>query len=167
MTRKAGKLKANKPIGNGQDERPHGTRWKTGLRGVINADIVREFASNGIGFEVIGFLCGCTRQNIYNVLRRDEDLMQAWSEGIACYIARCSYNVADNVDDGNLLASMFGLKCVHLPNEKGWIEQQYREKTVDIDSLPKVTIFLPENHRNSTENDSDDESFSVNNGLSN
>lgn len=146
MTKRVGKLNANRPIGEGENCRTHGTKWKTGIKGVLSPDIIRKFASQGMTLTEIGYLCGCTKQNIHAALK-DEELNQAWCEGLAVFIEESTGCLLRNIRNDNTLSAMFALKCRHLPNERGWIEQQYREKTVDEESRPCVQVILPYNHR--------------------
>ena len=153
MTRKTGKLYANKPIGNGPEERDHGTRYKTGARGVLTPDVVREFASYGMSLEAIGYLIGCSKQNIHEAIKNDPELQQAMCEGVAQLLLKAGKCISHNLDNNNLIAGMFVKKTKHMPGEKGWIEEQYQEKKLDTDSMPRVTIYLPDNKRGSPDND--------------
>jgi len=150
VTLKSGKLKANKPIGTGPDEREHGTRWATGVRGLINADIVRQFASIGMSMPAIGYLCGCTKQNIYTTIIKDEELNQAWCEGISLLIAKAGSSLDRKLDSDDSLMTLFTLKCSHLPGEKGWIEEQYVKDSVNPNTAPIVNVYLPDNNRDNT-----------------
>ena len=164
MTRKTGKLNANKPIGTGIDQREHGTRYKTGARGVLTPDVVREFSSYGMSLKAIGYLIGCSKQNIHEAIRDDADLQQAWCEGVADLLYRAGKCISANVDKGNWVPALATLKSKSIPGEKGWIEEQYQDKKLDADSMPRVTIYLPDNGRNLPDNDNevtDNDSFSV------
>lgn len=170
MTRKAGKLTANKPIGTGADEREHGTKWKTGARGVLTPDVVREFAGYGMSLAAIGYLVGCSKQNIHQAIKDDPDLQQAWCEGIAQLLLKAGKCISYNCENNNIIAGIFTAKSKHIPGERGWIEEQYEDKKIDPESMQRVTIFLPENNRDSPNNDKDivdNGSFSVNNGSAN
>lgn len=167
MTRKAGKLSANKQIGTGPDQREHGTRWKTGARGVLTPDVVREFASYGMSLVAIGYAVGASKQNIYECIKTDPDLQQAWCEGTAQLLLKAGKCISHNCENNQIIAGIYVTKTKHMENEKGWIEQQYADKTIDLDSMPRVTIYLPENHRDSPNNNDeviDNESFSVKSG---
>ena len=155
MTRRIGKPTANRPIGNGQDEREHGTRYKTGVKGVLNPDMVRKLASQGMGLSEIGYYYGCTKSNICHAIKSDEDLSQAWNEGLSMAVEKATGCLMRNIENDNVLAAMFLLKCKHLIGEKGWLEQQYKEKIVDPDLAPRVMIYLPENNRDVVETDND------------
>ena len=167
MTRKTGKLTANKPIGTDIDQREHGTRYKTGARGVLTPDVVREFASYGMSLKAIGYLVGCSKQNIHECIKDDPDLQQAWCEGVADLLYRAGKCISANIDKDNWIPALATLKSKSIPGEKGWIEEQYQDKKLDPDSNPKVVIYLPENNRDSPNNDdepADDDSFLVRNG---
>ena len=140
MTRKTGKLTANKPIGTGPDERPHGTKWKTGARGVLTPAVVREFASYGMSLKAIGYLVGCSKQNIHSAIKDDPDLQQAWCEGVAQLLLKAGKCIAHNCENNNIIAGIFTVKSKHMPDEKGWIEEQYQDKKLDPDSIPKCVI---------------------------
>lgn len=164
MTKQIGKLNANKQIGTGIDERPHGTKWKTGARGVLTPDVVREFSSYGMSLKAIGYLIGCSKQNIHEAIRDDPELQQAWCEGVADLLFRAGKCISANIDKGNWIPSLATLKSKSIPGEKGWIEEQYQDKKLDADSIPRVTIYLPDNGRNLPDNDNevtDNDSFSV------
>ena len=164
MTKKSaalgGKLNANRPLGTGPECREHGTRWKTGARGVLSPDTVRRFASQGMTLEQIGYLIGVSKQNIWAALK-DEELNQAWCEGIAVLNYEASGCLLRSIRNDNVLSAMFVSKCRPLPGEKGWLEEQYRQKLVDDADRPRVTIYLPENGRAPV---IDTEDFSVNSG---
>ena len=160
MTRKVGKLNANKPIGTEVDQRPHGTRWKTGARGVLTPDNVREYASLGMSLPAIGYLLGCTKQNIYQAIKDDPELNQAWNEGTADLNYAAGKCVRYNIDNNNLVAGMFTLKAKPVGGDNGWVEEQFNKK-IESDSIQKVMIYLPDNNRDPQNND---DSFSVNDG---
>ena len=165
MTRKTGKPTANKPIGTGIDQRPHGTKWKTGARGVLTPAVVREFASYGMSLKAIGYLVGCSKQNIHEAIRDDPELQQAWCEGVADLLYRAGKCISANVDKGNWIPALATLKSKSIPGEKGWIEEQYKEKTIDLESMPRVQIVLPHNFRDAIDDEViDNDSFSVSNG---
>lgn len=153
MTRKTGKLTANKPIGNGPDERPHGTKWKTGARGALTPDVVREFSSYGMSLVAIGYAVGASKQNIYECIKNDPELQQAWCEGTAQLLLKAGKCISHNLENNNLVSGIYVTKSKSMPGESGWVEQQYVDKTIDPDSMPRVTIYLPENHRDSPNND--------------
>lgn len=170
MTKKAaaqgGRLNANRPLGNGPECREHGTRWRTGAIGVLTADAVRQFAAQGMTLTQIGYLVGCTKSHIHGALK-DPELNQAWCEGLASFIHESTGCLLNNIRDGNVLSAMFALKCRHLPNEKGWLEEQYQQKVVDEENQPRVSIYLPHNGRDPAPADliSEEESFSVQHGC--
>ena len=167
MTKQIGKLNANKQIGTGIDERPHGTKWKTGARGVLTPDVVREFASYGMSLKAIGYRVGCSKQNIHEAIKTDPELQQAWCEGVAQLLLTAGKCIAHNCENNQIIAGIYVTKSKSMPDESGWIEQQYQDKKLDADSMPRVTIFLPDNGRSSTDNDDetiDSDSFSVTNG---
>ena len=163
MTRRTGKLNANKLIGTGQDEREHGTRYKTGVKGVLNPDMVLKLASQGMGLTEIGYYYGCTKSNICHAIKSDEELSQAWNQGLSMAIEKATGCLMRNIENDNVLAAMFLLKCKHLIGEKGWLEQQYKEKNVDPELTPRVMIYLPENNRD-VNNDDESQTFLVEGG---
>ena len=151
MTKKAmiegtGKLNANKKIGDGPDCREHGTKWKTGARGVLTPDVVRELAGYGMTVPAIGYYLGCSKQNIYDAIADDEELNQAWCEGIAQLLYKAGKNISSKIESGDSLLSMFTVKCKRLPGEEGWVEQQYRKDAPD-NNQHTVHIYLPSNGR--------------------
>ena len=167
MTRKTGKLTANKPIGTGPDQREHGTKWKTGARGVLTPDVVREFASFGMSLTAIGYLVGCSKQNIQQAIRDDPDIQQAWCEGVAQLLLKAGKCISYNCENNNIIAGIFTAKSKYIPGEQGWVEEQYKQNKIDVESMPQVTIFLPDNGRDSPNNVSDivdNDAFSVNDG---
>lgn len=161
MTLKNGKMNSNKPIGDGPDFREHGTKWKTGVRGVLTPDAVRSYASKGMSLGEIAYFHGCTKMNICGAIKEDPDLQQAWNEGISAAIEKATNCLMRNIENDNVLAAMFLLKCKHLSGEKGWIEEQHKQKVVDSESSPRVMIYLPDNGRASIP----EESFSIKNGC--
>lgn len=165
MTRKAaingtGKLKANKPIGDGPDCREHGTRWKTGARGVLTPALVREYASLGMSLTAIAYLLGCTKQNVQAAMK-DDALNQALCEGAAELQYKASSCIARRIDNDEWVPAIFVLKCKPIPGEKGWIEEQYRKEEPNADN-PKVRVFVPWNGRDPLPEDAI--SFSDNDG---
>jgi len=126
MIEGTGKLNANKKIGDGPDCREHGTKWKTGARGVLTP--------------------GCSKQNIYDAIADDEELNQAWCEGIAQLLYKAGKNISSKIESGDSLLSMFTVKCKRLPGEEGWVEQQYRKDAPD-NNQHTVHIYLPSNGR--------------------
>lgn len=167
MTKKAmiegsGKLNANKPIGDGPDCREHGTKWKTGARGVLSPDVIREFAGYGMTIPAIGYYLGCSKQNIYDAINNDDSLSQAWCEGVAQLLYKAGKCVSSKIDNDETLSAMFTLKCKHIPGEKGWIEEQYLKEQPD-NNAPKVAIYIPWNERDPLPEDS----FLVNDGSAN
>ena len=165
MTRKTGKLTANKPIGTGIDQRPHGTKWKTGARGVLTPAVVREFASYGMSLKAIGYLVGCSAQNIHECIKTDPEIQQAWCEGVADLLYRAGKCISTHIDKDNWIPALATLKSKSIPGEKGWIEEQYREKTIDLESIPRVKIVLPHNFRDAIDDEVvDNDSFSIKDG---
>lgn len=146
MSKKIGKLNANKPIGEGLDCREHGTKWKAGARGVLTPDAVREFAALGMSIPAIGYFLGCTKQNIYGALKEDEALNQAWCEGVAELLYKAGQCISRKIDNDDTVASLFTLKCKHIPGETGWIEEQYKKEQPTTD-FPRVNIYIPSNNR--------------------
>ena len=163
MTRKTGKLNANKPIGEGPDCREHGTKYKTGVRGVLTPDAVRSYAAKGMSLGEIAYFHGCTKMNICGAIKEDLDLQQAWNEGISAAIEKATNCLLRNIENDNVLAAMFLLKCKHLSGEKGWLEEQHKQKIVDTESAPRVHIYLPGNGRDSIP-DAVSEDFLIKNG---
>lgn len=168
MTRKVGKLNANRPIGDGPDCREHGTKWKTGVRGVLTPDAVRSYAAKGMSLTEIAYFHGCTKVNICLALKEDPDLQQAWNEGISEAIEKATNCLMRNIENDNVLAAMFLLKCKHPAGEKGWLEEQHKQRITDAESAPRVNIYLPDNQRDSIPDDAvSEKAFSVNNGCGN
>ena len=159
MTNKTGKVNANRPIGKGSDSRPHGTKWKTGVHGVLKPEMVKKLASQAMTLAEIGYFHGCSKENIHYAINADSELLQAWNEGLTQAIEKATSCLMRNIEKDNTLAAMFLLKYKHLPGEKGWCEQQHKEKEVDPDHSPRVEIFLPHNFRNDPPN-----GFSVKDG---
>lgn len=147
MTKKAGKLNANKPLGEGPDCREHGTKWKTGVHGMLTPDIVRKFAAKGMSVEQIGYLHGCTPQNIRHAIVHDEELKQAWCEGLSRLMDKATNVIDHHLNENNLLAAMYVTKCIRLPGEKGWIEQQYIRDDNSNGNQIEVKVYLPDNNR--------------------
>ena len=150
-----GKLKSNKPVGPGPDCRPHGTRHKTGVAGVMNPDMVRKLAAQGMGLAEIGYFYGCGKSNIHHAIRSDEAIQQAWNEGLAQAIEKATSCLMKNITEhNNVLAAMFFLKCKHLTGEgeRGWVEEQHKKEQPD-NNLPRVSIYIPHNNRDAIPED--------------
>ena len=157
MTKKAaalgGKLNANRPLGDGPDERPHGTRWKTGVYRTLTPDMVRQLAGQGMGLAQIAYYYGCAKSTVHDAINHDEELLQAWNGGLSEAIEKATNCLMKNItENNNVLAAMFLLKCKHLPGERGWIEEQYKRDEAQIEA-PRVQIFLPDNSRDSFPSD--------------
>lgn len=165
MTLKRGKLNANKPIGDGPECREHGTKWKTGVHGVLTPDAVRSYAAKGMSLTEIAYFHGCTKMNICSAIKEDLDLQQAWNEGISEALEKATNCLMRNIENDNVLAAMFLLKCKHLTGERGWLEEQHKQKVVDAESAPRVNVYLPHNFRDSIPDTVSEESFSVKDGC--
>ena len=165
MTRKAaidgtGKANANKTAEEGRE---HGTRWKTGARGVLTPALVREYAALGMTLTSIAYLVGCSKQNIQAALK-DEALNQAFCEGSAELQYRAGACIARKIDNDELVPAMFALKCKPVPGERGWCEEQFKKPEPD-NNLPRVQVFVPWNGRDPLPEDAI--SFSDNDGSAN
>ena len=165
MTRKAategkGKLNANKTPEEGRE---HGTRYRTGARGVLTPELVREFASYGMSLTAIAYLVGCSRQNIQAAMK-DETLNQALCEGVAELQYKAGKCIASKIDNNETLAAMFVTKCKPIPGEKGWCEEQYKKEELATDTQ-KVKVYIPWNGRDPLPDDAI--SFSDNDGPAN
>lgn len=151
MTKKYGKPTANKPIGDGPDERPHGTKWKTGVHGMLTPDMVRTLAAQGMSLSEIGYYYGCGKSNIHHAINKDDELLQAWNEGLSAAIEKATNCLMKNItENNNVLAAMFFLKCKSLPGDRGWLEEQHKRNDLNTDA-PRVQIYLPDNSRDSNE----------------
>ena len=114
---------------------------------MLTPDAVRSYAAKGMNLSEIGYFHGCSKVNICVAIKEDPDLQQAWNEGISEAIEKATNCLMRNIENDNVIAAMFLLKCKHLTGERGWLEEQHKQRITDAESAQRVTVYIPHNGR--------------------
>ena len=114
----------------------------SGLRKVLNAEMVRTYAAKGMNLNEIGLMYGYSKERVGNVISENPELKEAWDQGNAIMCDTLTSALMRLVDKDNLVAIIFALK-----SRCGWVEQQYLINKPDINLSPQVSVYLPENYR--------------------
>jgi hypothetical protein len=137
-------LAANRKVGAGKNEREHGTRYRTGVHGLLTVELVRKYAAQGMSLKEIGNLIGCTGANIGDAIRKDNDLKAAWEQGHAGLVEKLTSSLMRQVEKDSIIAVIFALK-----SRCGWVEFEKVMNRQDEANRPAVTVYIPHNSRDS------------------
>lgn len=115
--------------------------WR-GIHGLLTPEIVKKYASQGLTLKEIAKLYDCGAPNIHHAIHNDEELCAAWEQGHLELLVEYTGHLKKRAFENDTLL-MFALKT-----QCGYVEQQYLVgKQLDVEKLPRVQIFLPDNGR--------------------
>ena len=107
--------------------------------------MVKTYASKGMSFTEIAKIYGYSKERIGQIIGKNDDLQDAWQTGNAILCDTLTSALMRLVAKDNVIAILFALK-----SRCGWIEQQYLINKPDTTQQPQVSIYLPDNGRNSS-----------------
>ncbi len=113
-------------------------RKKPGLANQLTPATVEALARKGLTMEEIGRYANCTSQNVSYALRTTPELKEAWNRGMLELQELTTSKLVELIEEKNLIAILFTLKC-----RFGWRETG----PANIDDAPKIRIYLPSNNR--------------------
>ena len=90
---------------------------------------------------------GLTRQGMVKVINNNPQLKEAFDKGLPYVLIKAASVVMHHIEQNNLLAAMYLLN-----NRGGWKEAKYDKEKPDAD-IQRVMIYLPENFRDSPDNE--------------
>lgn len=106
-------------------------------------DHVREMAAGGMTVRQIGLYYGITPTWMGKLIERYPELQDAFDQGLAQGIARATKSLMQQIDNGNVISTIFFLKVV-----AKWVEHEKVMNRYDPETAPRVQILLPDNSRN-------------------
>lgn len=121
-----------------------------GLFNTLNLKHIETMAENGMTRAQIGDYYGVTGQRIGQLIKEHPELDECFSRGLAKGIEKVTNKFMELIEGGNLIACIFYLKA-----QAKWKEAQYDKPENDLSNAHRVTIYLPDNQRDSTDVSSD------------
>jgi len=121
----------------------------SGLIKNLNLEHIEKMAEAGMSRQQIGQWYGVTGQRIGQLVEEHPDLDEAFTRGLAKGIEKASNGLMKLIEEGNLIATIFYLKC-----QAKWREAQY-DKPEPETNVQRVSIYLPHNSRDEIEIDAE------------
>ena len=115
-----------------------------GTQKTMTPELLSEMAAGGMNRQQAADYFGITVRRFNQILKQREDLLSAFSGGVAEGIKMATDSLMERIKEGNIVAILFYLKA-----RAGWVEEQYRKEKPD-ENTPKVMIWLPDNQRDSS-----------------
>jgi transcriptional regulator with XRE-family HTH domain len=115
----------------------------SGLQQTLTPAMMESMGAKGLTRQQIGAFFGITGQGVGKILKKNKELDFAYECGLAQGIDKAAGKLMELIEEKNLVAIIFFLKC-----HAKWVEQQYVKEKEVID-IPQVRIFLPANNRDS------------------
>lgn len=117
-----------------------------GTAKIINMDDLRAMATHGMTPKQIADYYNLTRQGFNDILNVNPELKQAFTTGLNHVLVKAVRVLMKKLDADDSFAAIYLLN-----NRGGWCEERYRKEKIDPDSIPRVTIYLPDNERKPVE----------------
>lgn len=118
-----------------------------GVAKMVNVEDLQAMAAAGMTPAQIATYYGLTRQGMVRVVEQNPELSQAFHDGLNHVLVKCVRVLMDKLDKGDTFAAVYLLN-----NRFGWMEERHRKEKPVID-MPKITIFLPDNQRDPSINE--------------
>lgn len=124
-------------------------RYKPELRYALSEEAVFEAARRGLTLADIAKAIGCSAPTVRSILNEREDLQLAWERGHSELLGELCNHMIERAFENDIIL-MFTLKT-----RFNFVEYQHvvnREREAET---PKVNIYLPDNQRDVSKDESD------------
>lgn len=118
-----------------------------GTAKVIDKEDLCAMATAGLTPAQIANYFGLSRQGFNYIIEKNEELKDAFHNGLHHVLVRCVRVLMNKLDQGDTFAAIYLLN-----NRFGWVEEKYRKEKEVLD-MPTVQIYLPENGRDLVKNE--------------
>lgn len=118
-----------------------------GIASIVDTQTLQSMAAVGMTPAQIAEYYGLTRQGMVKVINNNPELKEAFDKGLPHVLIKAAGVVIHHMEQKNLLAAMYILN-----NRGGWKEAKYDKEKPDAD-IPRIQIYLPENFRDSPDNE--------------
>lgn len=114
---------------------------------VVNPVDLEAMATAGMTPAEIGRYYGLTKQGMVRVVNNNPELKEAFHNGLNHVLVKCVRVLVDKLEKGDTFAAIYLLN-----NRFKWCEERFR-KEKEVTDQPRVMIYLPENFRDSPDNE--------------